>query len=53
MVEIKKSEFKARRERLLAQMDDNSIALVPAAASQFGFRWRGEIAACHRAAALG
>ena len=31
MVEIKKSEFKARRERLLAQMDDNSIALIPAA----------------------
>jgi len=31
MVEIDKSEFKARRERLLAQMDANSVAIIPAA----------------------
>lgn len=31
MVEIKKAEFKARRQRLLEQMDDNSIAIIPAA----------------------
>nr|WP_024592239.1 Xaa-Pro aminopeptidase [Pseudoalteromonas sp. TB13] len=31
MVEVKKSEFKARRERLLAQMDENSVAIIPAA----------------------
>ncbi|WP_413401301.1 Xaa-Pro aminopeptidase [Pseudoalteromonas sp. KJ71-7] len=31
MVEIQKSEFKARRERLLAAMDNNSIAIIPAA----------------------
>lgn len=30
MVEIQKSEFKARRERLLAAMDSNSIAIIPA-----------------------
>ncbi|MBB1387637.1 Xaa-Pro aminopeptidase [Pseudoalteromonas sp. SG45-5] len=31
MVEVQKSEFKARRERLLAQMDKNSVAIIPAA----------------------
>ncbi len=31
MVEIDKSEFKARRERILAQMDANSVAIIPAA----------------------
>ena len=31
MVEIQKAEFKARRQRLLEQMDDNSIAIIPAA----------------------
>ncbi|MEL0605243.1 Xaa-Pro aminopeptidase [Pseudoalteromonas undina] len=31
MVEIQKSEFKARRERLLSQMDANSVAIIPAA----------------------
>ncbi|PCC11973.1 Xaa-Pro aminopeptidase [Pseudoalteromonas sp. JB197] len=31
MVEIQKSEFKARRERLLAKMDSNSVAIIPAA----------------------
>ena len=31
MVEIQKSEFKARRERLLAKMDANSVAIIPAA----------------------
>ncbi|TMP07007.1 Xaa-Pro aminopeptidase [Pseudoalteromonas sp. S3178] len=31
MVEIDKSEFKARRESLLAQMDANSVAIIPAA----------------------
>ncbi|TMO76001.1 Xaa-Pro aminopeptidase [Pseudoalteromonas sp. S3785] len=31
MVEIQKSEFKARRERLISQMDANSVAIIPAA----------------------
>ncbi|WP_404343158.1 Xaa-Pro aminopeptidase [Pseudoalteromonas mariniglutinosa] len=31
MLSIAKSEFKARRERLLAMMGDNSIAIIPAA----------------------
>jgi Xaa-Pro aminopeptidase len=31
MVEVQKSEFKARRERLLAQMDENSVAIIAAA----------------------
>ena len=30
-IAIDKAEFKARRERLLAMMDKNSVAIIPAA----------------------
>lgn len=45
MLEIQKSEFKTRREQILALMDENSIALIPAASevtrsrdTQYAFR---------------